>query len=264
MSRKEKKRLRAAFRQIDTSNKGYVTKDEIVKYLIKTNDLSEQVAEKRATEMMKIMDRKHQGHISVKSFVRSKKLSFIQDQFSNDESVNSKILEVFDPTESGYIDTSKIATALRETTSREDSELIVNRLDPDNTGKVSNDLFIQMASTHTTPRSSIVGSPTPPVTDDTILSPPDTLGSMNASTSQFGIAWSSLPIHEHEDQELPSPPYQAQSASTSANKKIPKMGASGSGSSGSNSSKTHKITNSGKEYADYAEYTNFKFPNGAS
>ena len=261
MTRKEKRQLRAAFCEIDTSNKGYVTKNEIIKYLMKTNDLSGGAAEKRATEMMKIMDRKHCGHISVKSFVYSKKLSLIQDQFSNDESLNSKISAVFDPTESGYVDTATVETALKETTSREDSELIVNRLDPDNTGKIPIDSFIQITSTHTTPRSSIVGSVSPPITDDTIFTPPDTVGSINTSTNGnggagggpygisngYGIPWSSLPIHENHDQDLPSPLYHGQN---SGSKKSPSA---------------HKLTNNGARRSssakDYTEYTNFKSNN---
>ena len=71
MDRDQKKILIRAFREIDLDRNGFIERDEILAYL-KRCGRTQNEAEQTATDMMKVMDPKNTGKISLQDFVRAK------------------------------------------------------------------------------------------------------------------------------------------------------------------------------------------------
>jgi len=79
MSREEKKVLIRAFREIDKDRNGYLEENEIIEFLKKSGK-SKAEAVKQAKKMMKTMDPKGTGKVSLQDFVRSKTVSSLRLQ----------------------------------------------------------------------------------------------------------------------------------------------------------------------------------------
>lgn len=127
-----------AFREMDKNNLGYIGKTEVALYLTKALAISQKEAEERASSMMKIMDPKGTGKITLSDYVKSQLSSSTAD--IQLRQLSQKIFIELDVNNEGYLlrDQVKDYISLHSLGSDpKDVDNLIEKLDTNGDGHIS-------------------------------------------------------------------------------------------------------------------------------
>jgi len=145
MNDEDKQLIAQAFHAMDLNGDGFVTKDEVVKYLLRTGDLNVAAADQRAQELIVIMDQDGDGRIDLKEWLEGKTAEQLTKSSSVIEREFTKIASSGslggDEEVKKTITIDEIKKSFAGLVNDEDMNAVIDEIDENNDGELDFDEF---------------------------------------------------------------------------------------------------------------------------